>query len=489
MPSWIIPTVALIAQIFTCIYSYYAVYVIVGLFTKRTFPKAKKLHKYAVLIAARNEEAVIANLIESIHRQDYPQELIDIFVVADNCTDATAQIARNCGAHCYERYDPDHRTKGYALQYLFECIRKDYGIEAFEGYFIFDADNLLKKDYIRHMNDSFDAGEKIITSYRNTKNFDANWIAASYGLHWLRTTRVEHRARSKFRLAARIQGTGYLFANEVAAKNGWPYTSLTEDRAFCADAVVQGYRISYNHEAEFYDEQPVDLRIAMRQRIRWSKGHLQAVVDSGGKLFLHIFRKNTTIEYEDEKAGGRIKQFFYGVRKRFMCFDMLTTVFPYGLVSLFCKLLMYLLRLIAVFTASYAILTNESIAKSIDSVLGLFGSQLLITNATEAIILFLLVILLNLIVTFIRDAFMAAFVFFMERKRTPPIKWYKKVWFCLHFAMFDYIGKVSLLIALCSKVEWKPIPHGSDIDIAQIDEQYKNKQPQLHSDRQRVGMK
>ena len=115
----------------------------------------------------------------------------------------------------------------------------------FEGYFVFDADNLLQTDYISRMNDSFDAGEKIITSYRNTKNFDENWIASTYALHWIRSIRTRHRARSVFRLATNIQGTGFLFSNEIV-KDGWKYTSLTEDRALTADAVAQGYRISYN---------------------------------------------------------------------------------------------------------------------------------------------------------------------------------------------------------------------------------------------------
>ena len=196
---------------------------------------------------------MLGNLIDSIRAQDYPSHLVTIFVAADHCTDRTAQIAREKGAVCYERFDTEHRTKGYALQFLVEQIRRDYGVESFEGYFLFDADNLLKEDYISRMNESFDAGEKIITSYRNTKNFDDNWISASYGIHWLRTIRNEHRARSVFRLATRIQGTGFLFANEII-RDGWNYTSLTEDRALSADAVVQGYRISYNNAAEFFDE-------------------------------------------------------------------------------------------------------------------------------------------------------------------------------------------------------------------------------------------
>lgn len=160
---------------------YYTVYAIVGLFATRRFAPARRQHRYAIVIAARNEEAVIGRLLESIRLQDYPSELLTVFVVADNCTDGTAQAARRGGAVCYERCDPDHRTKGYALEYLFSCIERDYGTDAFEGYFVFDADNLLNRDYVSRMNEAFDAGERIVTSCRASKNFGDNWISASYG--------------------------------------------------------------------------------------------------------------------------------------------------------------------------------------------------------------------------------------------------------------------------------------------------------------------
>ena len=221
------------------------------MFFTRKFNPAKKKHKYGIVIAARNEKYVIGNLLDSIKKQDYPKDKLTVFVVADNCTDNTAEIARSKGAICYERNDPDHRTKGYALQYLFKQIDKDYGTDSFEGYFIFDADNLLKQNYISKMNDAFDEGCKIITSYRNTKNFDENWIASTYALHWIRSIRTNHRARSVLHLATNIQGTGFLFSNEIV-KKGWHYTSLTEDRALTADAVAQGYEITYQDEAELY---------------------------------------------------------------------------------------------------------------------------------------------------------------------------------------------------------------------------------------------
>jgi len=104
---------------------YKNLYSAIGLFLTRRFKPAKKNHKYAVLIAARNEQTVIGNLIDSIRSQDYPSELVTIFVVADNCTDETAKVAREAGAVVYERFDSEHRTKGYALQFLVKNIEKD----------------------------------------------------------------------------------------------------------------------------------------------------------------------------------------------------------------------------------------------------------------------------------------------------------------------------------------------------------------------------
>ena len=130
------------------LYAYRIIFSIVGLFCTKKFPRAEKLHRYAFVIAARNEEAVIGNLLDSIKRQNYPADKLTVFVVADNCTDRTAEIARLHGAVCYERSDRDHCTKGYAMQYLFRMIDKEYGIEAFDGYFVFDADNLLKNDFV-----------------------------------------------------------------------------------------------------------------------------------------------------------------------------------------------------------------------------------------------------------------------------------------------------------------------------------------------------
>ncbi len=415
-----------IMAFFGLLFAYRLIFILLGLFKTKCFPVAKKQHRYAIVISARNEEAVIGNLIDSIKRQDYPGELITTFVVADNCTDQTAKVARDAGAICYERFDEEHRTKGFALQFLFAAIERDYQIASFDGYFVFDADNLLKKDYISRMNDAFDAGQKVVTSYRNTKNFDSNFISAGYALHWLRTTRFEFRARSFLGVSTWIQGCGFLFSSDLV-KDGWHYTSLTEDRAFSIDVIAQGITISYQHEAQFYDEQPTRMRIAMRQRIRWAKGHLEAFRDYAIPLLKGMFRGKTA-------------------KIRLSCYDMFMMTIPYSAGVLPIKLL------------NYAALSVIAVSAS--------------TFLAE-----IPALLFNLVSILIFEHFgvipMAIVLFFSEKERIPRIKPSKIVFYIVTYPLFSMIGYLSTWIALFKRVTWQPIPHDASINIDQIEHEKK----------------
>lgn len=470
---------SVIGTVLSAMMAYKVLYWIVGLFFTRKFKPAKKMHKYAILIAARNEKAVIGNLLDSISKQDYPMDLVTTFVVADNCTDNTAEIARSKGAICYERFDEEHKTKGFALQYLLDRIGEDYGRMSFEGYFIFDADNLLNSDYISRMNDAFDSGEKIITSYRNTKNFDENWIASTYAIHWLRSIRCNHRARSVFRLATNIQGTGFLFTNEIV-RDGWKYTSLTEDRALTADAVAQGYRISYNDAAMFYDEQPVNLKIALRQRLRWSKGHLQAFAESGPYLFINIFLGKWFIktkwhnDFDDEKKGFWSK-LLESIRHRLASYDTLMQLTPFSVFNLF-RWLLVVVIMYSCYCYSVGIngINFFSGSTYLSKLLrGLFtinisanaGINALLIGAGTAIWLRLL----YRIGMYFQNMWVAIYIFIIERKRIKKIPFMKKVLYTFTWPTFDIIGRYTTYVALFKKVSWKPIPHESKVTIEDIE--------------------
>jgi cellulose synthase/poly-beta-1,6-N-acetylglucosamine synthase-like glycosyltransferase len=159
----------IISILFFACYVYQILYIPIPLLWKEKQHKKTRLHRYAVLIAARNEESVITHLIDSIKNQTYPAELITVFVVADNCSDNTASLAREHGAIVYERFNTQQIGKGYAMDYLTQRIARDYGKNRFDGYFVFDADNLLKEDYIEEMNKTFSDGYQIVTSYRTLK--------------------------------------------------------------------------------------------------------------------------------------------------------------------------------------------------------------------------------------------------------------------------------------------------------------------------------
>ena len=474
----------MIGSIIFVLFAYRALYYAIGLFFTRKFKPAKNNYKYAILIAARNEKNVIANLLNSIKKQDYPKELLTTFVVADNCTDNTAEIAREHGAMVYERFDQEHKTKGYALEYLLERIEDDYGRMSYDGYFIFDADNLLNQNYITKMNDAFDSGEKIITSYRNTKNFDENWISSTYALHWIRSIRMNHRARSVLRLATNIQGTGFLFASEIV-RDGWHYTSLTEDRALTADAVAQGYKITYQDEAEFFDEQPVSIKVAFRQRLRWSKGHLLAFKETGLSLFLNIFwgktfvKKdwaNKTIEKSKCKGfKGILLNIVESIRHRFASFDTLVQLTPLVIINLF-RWLVLTFFVYSCFCYVYGIDISNAIVSSsylAKILFFLIKMDILIEPGVKAFFIsMLLTIGLRVIYRiglYISNMLIAVYLFIVEKKRIKKINFWKKVLYIIMWPTFDAIGRYTTYAALFAKVDWKPIPHNSNVTIDDVD--------------------
>ncbi len=470
------PINTFLGKLLSVLTAYQMVYFFIGLFFTRKFKPAKKQHKYAIVIAARNEEKVIGNLLDSIEAQDYPKELLTVFVVADNCTDKTAEIVRNKGAICYERFDDKHKTKGYALEFLFDRIEEDYKRDSFEAYFVFDADNLLKKNYISKMNDAYDSGEKLVTSYRNIKNMDENWITMAFSVHWLRTIRRYHRPRSFMRLATNLQGTGYLVDNSVV-KNGWHYTSLTEDRGLTADAVSQGYRISYQNDAIFYDEQTPRAKVAYNQKLRWSKGLLINFGESGFKLFRNIIfgKKYTKIRwYKEEEKYGSFKKFLIGIRDRYINYDTFMHLLPISVINI-CRWLLVTLFFKGCYAYSHPYLNmnlfsgNFLLAKIINHFVNVTVSfQPGFKGMLGVVLLGIWLRLFYRIAMYLKKIAEPWIYLFLERKRIKKVPISKIFKYSLLFPIFDIVGRYTTYIGLFKKIEWKPVPHDSKITIEDI---------------------
>ena len=281
---------AIMCLFFLC-YSYQFFYVLVSLLGRNRPHGIEQRHRYAVLIAARNESAVIGQLIDSIRAQDYPEELVDIFVAADNCTDDTQAVAAAHGATVYCREDHSRIGKGYALSFLLQAIGGRENAD-YDAYLVLDADNVIARNYISEMNKTFSDGYRIVTSYRNSKNYGDNWISAGYALWFLRESRYLNNARMLLGSSCAVSGTGFLFSREVLEECGrWHFFLLTEDIEFTVANVLRGERIGYCEKAVVYDEQPTRFDQSWRQRLRWSRGYMQVFVRYGGALIHGIFHR------------------------------------------------------------------------------------------------------------------------------------------------------------------------------------------------------
>ncbi len=405
----------LIAVTFAVCYSYQFFYIAITVFKKRKKIQEAAPRRYAILISARNEEKVIGQLIESIHQQDYPKEYIDIYVVADNCTDATAKIAKEAGAFCFERTNHQKIGKGFALEFLLDKIKESNGFLSYAGYFVIDADNLLDSRYVREMNKSFASGMKIITSYRNSKNFGDNWISAGYALWFLRESEYLNHARMLLGNACAVSGTGFLVSADVIEKNnGWKHFLLTEDIEFSIDQLLHGEKIGYCHDAIIYDEQPTRFAQSWRQRLRWAKGYLQVFRKYGANLGKGIFSK-----------------------KGVSCFDMTMTILP------------------AIILTAASFLLNSAAAVS-----GLFTKSL----DWKVFLISLAFTVLNAYLMFF---VLGAITMFTERSRIN-CSFFQKILYSFTFPIFMFTYIPISFVSLFKKVEWKPIQHNVSISLKDL---------------------
>lgn len=402
-----------IAILFTLLYLYQGIYLVIGLVCRRhrELHEPSCLHRFAVIISARNEAQVIGELLASLRQQNYPKELLDLYVVADNCTDDTAGVARKAGAFVYERMDQLHKGKGYAMDYLFRRLKEE-GKDVYDGYFIFDADNLVDPDFVREMNRTFDKGYDAVTCYRNSKNFGDNWISAGYSIWFLREARFLNFPRTLLGTNCHVSGTGFLVSAKVIEENGgWPFHLLTEDIQFSVDCAIQGRRIGYCDKAVIYDEQPVTFRQSWDQRLRWSKGFYQVDREYTAPLLRGIFRP------------GRLGM---------SCYDMFVTVAP-GMLLTLAMILFNGIILAACLTqpAYWA-------ARVIHETVGFISS---------AVVNFYLGLLLYGFCTVLSE---------WHHIQAPAVK---KLGYVLSFPIFMLTYIPISIAALVRRVEWKPIYH------------------------------
>ena len=399
--------------LFILCYAYQFFYIIVPWFWKEKPHKETVPHKIGVFIAARNEESVIQCLIDSIQKQTYDLSLVTIFVVADNCTDQTAEVCRRMGAKVYERFDTERIGKGYALEFLYENIKKEYGEDYFDAFLVLDADNLLEKNYIEEMNKTFSDGYQVLTSYRNSKNYDDNWISAGYSLWFLRESKYLNNSRMLLNTTCAVSGTGFMFDAEIMKESGgWNFFLLTEDIEFTMYNVTRGRKVGYAKDAHLYDEQPTKFSQSWRQRLRWSRGFIQVCGKYTGKLISRLWRS-------------------------FSCYDMFMTILPALVIS---------------------------ILTVVNTVVGLVAGIVMKTNV-EIILRSFLVPVIGAYIT----CFVIGIITFITEYKNIKCKGPKKFFYCFTFPIFMMTYIPIAFVALFKKVKWTPIKHDKVKSISEVE--------------------
>ncbi len=394
----------------------------------KKFPVTEKKSKVAILICAKNESEVIKDTVTQIlEGQSYPKDMFDVFVVADNCSDNTATLAKEARATVFIHNDNASKTHrvAYAMKYGIENILK---LEQNYDFMIrFDADNLPDKDYISKMNDAFDAydGKCIITSFRNSKNFGSNIISGLYGVYFTTGCFMEMKGRTVLNCSTRVSGTGYVI-NSKYLKDGWKYVTLTEDWELTADQIIDGNKIQYCDEAEYFDEQPTTFKVMWRQRVRWSRGHLLVCVTRLKELFRNLFAKK-------EKHALKVSTY-----------DMIANIMPFGLILTGLTILQVALLL---FTPLFV--PSMTFGAVVLNWLKNFGMTCLVSY----------------LMTFIG----AIVIFIGERKRIQGVSFLKKVALCLIWPFFLAIQLPIDVVALFNKnCGWKVIPHNDTTDFEKL---------------------
>lgn len=274
MILWLERTIFAIAAAFYLYWLYQMAIAVRGLQVPKPPPRSVRIHRFAVLVPARNEERVIGYLLDSLAGQEYARSAFDIYVACDRCTDATPRISRDRGARVLERDDDGPASKTANLRWAMSRI----SLSEYDAIAVFDADNVVHPEFLMRMSDHLSARpqQEAFQGYVDTKNPNDSWVTRVYALSFWYANRFWQLARDNAGLSVNLGGTGEVLRSSLLQRLGWKWKSLTDDLEVTCEIVLAGGRVGYAPNAVTYDEKPSDLGASRAQRARWLRGHYWA---------------------------------------------------------------------------------------------------------------------------------------------------------------------------------------------------------------------
>ena len=271
--------------------AYLALFTLLSWRTPVPASSARKLC-FDIIVPAHNEELNIARTVTSLLQIDWPTALFRVIVVADNCSDATASVARQVGAHVLERQNATLRGKGYALAHAFESSIADRFASAIV---VVDADTEVSSNLLEAFASRIERGAQAVQSHYGILNPSASWrtqllCIANGAFHLVRS-----RAREHLGLSSGVRGNGWCVTHALLHAVPYRYFSLTEDTEFGIALGMAGCRVEYAGEAQVDADMAVTEKTARSQRQRWEQGRFQLVRKSTVPLLVAALRRRSLV--------------------------------------------------------------------------------------------------------------------------------------------------------------------------------------------------
>jgi 1,2-diacylglycerol 3-beta-glucosyltransferase len=276
--------------IFGFLLLYLAVLSVLALTSRqRVIMKCTRFRKMAVVIPAHNEESGVKGTIHSLLSVDYPRELFRVIVVADNCTDGTADVARRSGAIVYERENQELRGKGHALQWCFSRLLQERA--AYEAIIVVDADSVVSTNFLSVLNFYLENGAKVIQCSDLVEPTSASWSSEVIRIGFTLYNHARPLGRRMIGCSAGLRGNGMCFAVDTLRSVPWEAYSLTEDLEYGLELILRGITVTFAPEASVRSPMPQSAGNAESQRARWEAGRLPVVRRYAGRLLQSAFKR------------------------------------------------------------------------------------------------------------------------------------------------------------------------------------------------------
>ncbi len=250
---------------------------------------AKKQRKFALLIPARDESKAIAPLLDSVKRQTYPADLIDVRVIVKDPDDPTVRMVREALPDAAVQVVPNQKRKAEAMDACMQTILATG--HAPDAYLIVDADCILSSTYVEEMNNAMESGadvvipRKLIKNWLTEKKEYRTLYANCSAMTYVGVDDMGNKSKSKRGYPLALCGQGMLIGARVIEKlGGYPFRSLTEDYELAVECMRRGYKQLYYEFAEIYSEEPLTRREYNKRRVRWLKGFAQFSKTYGGEV-------------------------------------------------------------------------------------------------------------------------------------------------------------------------------------------------------------